>query len=280
MKYVVSDNKIILNHPLDYEAILTCGQIFRFKEVGGEYEVISGRHRCVTRGNEIECDDANYFVDFFDLDEDYDRYMAELSHFDELRAAMSEGSGIRILRQDLFEMIISFIVSANNNIPRIKGIIERICDFCGSDMGEYRAFPTPSQLKSVSVEEFRSLGAGYRDKYLHDTAEILAETDFLTKLKTSDTARAQKMLISLPGIGPKVADCILMFGLRKWDCFPVDTWIFKVCGNEELDSPQKVREFYLNRYGAMAGLAQQYIFYDSRKNKVFRPYFIKKKVGG
>ncbi len=265
MKYVVNGNKLILDAPLDYEAILTCGQIFRFKEVGCDYEVISDSHRCVTRGSEIVCDDPWYFADFFDLNTDYDEYLKSLSRFDELKEALKVGSGIRILRQNLFEMIISFIVSANNNIPRIKGILGRICDYCGSDMGDYRAFPTPERLAKVSTSEFRSLGAGFRDTYLSKTAKILYETDFLNELKQADTVKAQKMLLSLPGVGPKVADCILLFGLRRLDCFPVDTWIFKRCSGEGLDTPKKVREFYLNRYGSLAGLAQQYIFYDSRK---------------
>ncbi len=265
MKYNIIDNTIILEQALDYKAILTCGQIFRYRESNDGYEVYSGSHRCVTRGNEIVCDDASYFVNFFDLDVDYENYIKELSRFDELASALKNGSGIRILRQDLFEMIISFIISANNNIPRIKGIIERLCDFCGADMGAYRAFPTPSKLKDVSIEQFRSLGAGFRDVFLNKSVNILANTDFLDRLKVADTYEAQKMLLSLPGVGIKVADCIMLYGLRKWDSFPVDTWIFKVCGNKELNTPQKVREYYINRYGSLAGLAQQYIYYNSRK---------------
>ncbi len=265
MNYVVNGNKIILEQPLDYEAILTCGQIFRFKEIEGGYEIFSASHRCDTCGNELICDDANYFARFFDLDVDYGEYIEKLSRFDELASALSVGSGIRILRQDLFEVIISFIISANNNIPRIKGIIERICTCFGEDKDGYYAFPTPERLAQASVEQLRSLGTGFRDVYISKTAKVLAETDLLERLVKADTASAQKMLLGLSGVGGKVADCILLFGLRKWDCFPVDTWIKKVCGSGQLNTPQKVREYYLNRYGALAGLAQQYIFYNSRK---------------
>lgn len=265
MKYIVKDRELILDAPLDYRAILTCGQIFRFKEVEGGYEVYSGRNKCRVGGNVIVTDNPEYFAKFFDLNTDYDEKIEELSKFEELYSALEAGKGIRILRQNLFEVIISFIISANNNIPRIKGIIERLCAFCGEDMGSYYAFPTPARLKSVGKEQLRMLGAGFRDEYLAKTSQILADTEFLSELEASDTAKAQKMLLSLPGVGPKVADCILLFGLRKWDCFPVDTWIFKRCSSAELNTPVKVREHYLHRYGSLAGLAQQYMFYESRE---------------
>lgn len=267
MKYIIDGNKIITESPLDYNAILSCGQTFRFNVHGGKFEVISSEHRCFAYDNVIECDCPNYFAKFFDLDTDYDEYIKSLSKFDELTDCVKYGSGIRILRQNLFETIISFIISANNNIPRIKSIIERICAFCGKDMGDYYAFPTPQELARVTKEEFRSLGAGFRDTYLQKTAQILAQTDFLQKVVSVKTDDAIKMLTSLPGVGPKVADCILLFGLRRWDCFPVDTWIFKQCNSDDIDTPSKVRAYYLNRYGELAGLAQQYIFFAARSAK-------------
>ncbi len=265
MKYVIEGNIIRTEAPLDFKAILTCGQTFRFIKTQNGYDVFSGAYRASVGGDRIVTDAPNYFVKYFDLDTDYDEIMASLNSFDELKEYIKIGKGIRILRQDLFEVIISFIISANNNIPRIKGIIERICAFCGSDMGDYYAFPTPEQLVKVDKEQFRMLGAGFRDNYLSKSARILYETDFLRKLSESDTEDAERLLLSLPGVGPKVADCILLFGLRKWDCFPVDTWIFKQCASETLDTPSKVRNHYLNRYGALAGLAQQYIFYGARE---------------
>ena len=265
MRYKVNGNIIKTDVPLDFEAILTCGQTFRFVKTDRGFDVFSGSHKCSVGGNEIVTDDTDYFAEYFDLGTDYDKLMGRLSGFDELKENLEFGKGIRILHQDLFEVIIDFIISANNNIPRIKGIIERICSFCGTDMGGYHAFPTPEQLARVTKEEFRMLGAGFRDAYLSKSSKILYETDFLDKLKAADTATANKMLLSLPGVGPKVADCIMLFGLRKWDCFPVDTWIFKQCRTAELDTPAKVREYYLNRYGSLAGLAQQYIFYGARE---------------
>ncbi len=265
MKYIVNGNTIITERPLDFKAILTCGQTFRFVSDGSGYEVFSGKYRAKVDGDRIVTDQTDYFINYFDLDTDYDEFTKALGKFDELKVGIEAGKGIRILRQELFEVIIDFIISANNNIPRIKGIIERICAFCGSDMGGYFAFPTPEQLAKVSIDRFRMLGAGFRDAYLGKTAKILYETDFLTKIGSATTEDAYNMLLSLPGIGPKVADCILLFGLGKWDCFPVDTWIFKMCGSETLDTPGKVRSYYLQRYGALAGLAQQYIFYGARQ---------------
>ncbi|MCH5164628.1 MAG: 8-oxoguanine DNA glycosylase [Clostridiales bacterium] len=265
MKYIIDGNVIKTEVPLDFEAILTCGQTFRFVKTDSGYDVFSGEYKCSVSGDKIGTDMPEYFVNYFDLDTDYNELMSTLSKFDELKSSLEFGKGIRILRQNLFEVIISFIISANNNIPRIKGIIERICAYSGRDMGGYYAFPTPQQLVRVTKDEFRSLGAGFRDAYLSKSAQILAETDFMDRLLKANTEEATKLLLSLPGVGPKVADCILLFGLRKWDSFPVDTWIFKQCSTEELNTPNKVREFYLSRYGSLAGLAQQYIFYGARE---------------
>jgi len=266
MKYVIEGNTITTELPLDFEAILTCGQTFRFKEENGAYEVFALGHKCIASGNKIVTDSPKFFASYFDLDTDYDKFMASLSEFDELNECIKVGKGIRILRQDLFEMIISFIISANNNIPRIKSIINRLCVSFGEQKDGYYAFPSPDRLAPVTKEEFRSLGAGFRDTYLQKSAQILAGTDFLQRVQAANTVDASKMLLQLPGVGPKVADCILLFGLRRWDCFPVDTWIFKVCSSVELDTPSKVRSHYLKRYGALAGLAQQYMFYMARKN--------------
>ena len=119
--------------------------------------------------------------------------------------------------------------------------------------------------KVVSEKSLRDIGAGFRDKYIFRTTQIITSTDILKRIASSDTEQARKLLLTLPGVGPKVADCILLFGLRRFDCFPVDTWMMKRCKTDELDTPQKVRDYYLNRYGEYAGPAQQYIFYGARE---------------
>lgn len=265
MKYTISQNCIFLDREPDFKAILDCGQIFRYKLEDDGYEVFSADKKCVAKGSVILTSEPDYFVNFFDLDTDYDVITSKLCKFDELKADVEFGKGIRLLRQDFFETIISFIISANNNIPRIKGIIERLCTLAGDKKDGYYAFPTPQRLSLVSEKSLRDIGAGFRDKYIFRTTQIITSTDILKRIASSDTEQARKLLLTLPGVGPKVADCILLFGLRRFDCFPVDTWMMKRCKTDELDTPQKVRDYYLNRYGEYAGPAQQYIFYGARE---------------
>lgn len=265
MKYVLSHNLITTEVPLDCKAVLECGQIFRYGKVGDGYEVYSLDKRCVVCGNKIVTDQPEYFAKFFDLDTDYDVICDTLSKFDEIKDDVEFGRGIRLLRQDLFETVISFIISANNNIPRIKGIIERLCALAGERKDGYYAFPTPQRLSTVSQSMLRDIGMGFRDKYIYETTQIVTSSDILQRIAAADTVKARELLLTLSGVGPKVADCILLFGLRRFDCFPVDTWMMKRCKTQELDTPLKVRDYYLKRYGEYAGPAQQYIFYGARE---------------
>ena len=186
-----------------------------------------------------------------------------------MEKALTFGSGIRILKQDHFETIISFIVSANNNIKRIKKILFAIREKFGTKKEDYYAFPTLSQLKTATVEDFKNLGAGYRAKYLYEVCRQLENEDLNEWLKFS-TEELNKKLLSLMGVGQKVADCIMLFGFSKQDVFPVDTWIEKVyCTyfNEEHDR-KKIRQNLLETFGEKSGYAQQYLFYSMReKNK-------------
>lgn len=251
------------------KATLECGQVFRYTAVGQQDYIIRSADktaRVSMRGDTtyIDCDSPDYFKRYFDLDRDYGAVIERLSRFEELKECVQTGRGIRILKQNLTETILSFIISANNNIPRIKAIIERLCDNFGKDMGEYRAFPALPQLKEVTVQQYRDLGCGFRDRYLHDTVDKLLTTDIMQRIVAADTVQAGKLLCTLSGVGQKVADCILLFGMGRSDCYPVDTWIFKANRNESLNTPQKVRQYYLDRYGLDAGFAQQYIFYKVR----------------
>ena len=179
----------------------------------------------------------------------------------------SDSIPLRILKQDLFEMIISFIVSANNNIPRIKGIIDRMCIACGEKMGTYCAFPTAKALAEKDEIFFKEIGLGYRAPYILKTARLIANNNFdLIKLVSFDTESAKKMLLILPGVGPKVADCILLFGLNRYDVFPVDTWIEKVYKEifNKDNTPQNMRKDLIKEFGKYSGIAQQYLFYAKR----------------
>lgn len=250
-----------------------CGQIFRFKAAEGGYEVLSKDKRAfvVQHGRDVEVvtKDADYFENFFDLKRDYSVFLKKYGGYDFFAKAFRFGEGIRILNQDLQETIFSFIISANNNIKRIQLIIDRICNALGDDMGGYRAFPSAERLARAGEAFFADLGAGYRAPYLAKTAKMLACGFDLQCLKTLPTVEARKKLMSLCGVGPKVADCILLFGLRKTDSFPVDTWIEKVY-HEHFETGLKTREdiarHLVGLFGEDAGYVQQYLFYYQREN--------------
>ena len=218
--------------------------------------------------------------DYFDLNRDYKQIKSELSKVDiNLEKSIEYGKGIRILNQDLWETIISFIISANNNIPRIKGIIERLSKKYGNEIiwnnNKYYTFPTPEQLKDVSVEEFRSLGLGFRDVRLYETTKMIINKEIdLNDLEKQDTDIAREMLLNLSGVGPKVADCILLFStLKRFDVFPIDVWVRRVMNDlyiknedESKVSKKQIMNLANEKFGNMAGIAQQYLFYWKRED--------------
>lgn len=248
----------------DTRETLGCGQLFRFEETAGGFVVYAGRHRAAVRTDNgvtyIDPDDETYFTRYFDLGADYAGIAAACARFPELTDAVNAGRGIRILRQEPFETLIGFTVSANNNIPRIRGILGRLCDRYGEDRGGYRAFPQPECLKDVTAGQYRQLGVGYRDEYLVAAVRAVLDDDLLGRAAAADTETAGRLLCSVKGIGRKVADCILLFGLGRTDVFPVDTWIFRAFRSDVLSTPEKVRAHCLARYGGYAGYAQQYIY--------------------
>ena len=211
--------------------------------------------------------DREYFHKYFDLDTDYDGIKRALRKYEGLSDAVEFGSGIRILKQDPFETIISFIVSANNNIPRIKSILERICVALGEKKDGYYAFPTAERMADAGAELFKSLGAGYRAEYLAETSRKLVGFDYEI-IEKSNTDEARKILTSFKGVGNKVADCILLFAFGKTDLFPMDTWtkkIYRILGFPEENNPKTMAARLVNRFGALAGYAQQYLYYYYRE---------------
>lgn len=251
---------------------LECGQIFRYKVLqNGGYCVYSldKYAELFYDGNDVavKTADKEYFWHFFDLDTDYAAKVSKISAISPLMKEASDfGKGIRILNQDLTEMIFSFIISANNNIKRIQLIIERLCNELGEDTPYGKAFPSVSALASAPVDLFTKLGAGYRDKYLSVTANKLLNYD-LSSLAALDSVSARRELLTFMGVGPKVADCILLFGMRRGDVFPVDTWIKKVYHNyfEQGHKDAEISSYFCNLFGGDAGLCQQYLFYFQRK---------------
>ncbi len=246
---------------------LTCGQVFRYKQIGEEeYQIISRDKICYLSQNgdnvTLKSEHLDYFKRYFDLDRDYGSIVKTLGKFGELQDCLQYGKGIRILRQDFYETVISFIISANNNIKRIQKIIETLCENAGDKMNGFYAFPTAKQLQKFSVQDFKDMGLGYRAEYLYETCRIIDEV--ADDIQSSNTESALKKLLEIKGIGPKVANCILLFGMARTDSYPVDTWIFKANKTAELDTEKKVFDYYTKRYGEYAGFAQQYIFYHAR----------------
>lgn len=274
LKNTMADNDIIIKDTRDFDIrqTLDCGQIFRYSEIGeNEYEVFSKDKRCVVKQDGvavIKSDDSAYWRRFFDLDNDYGAIKRALMDKPFMKEAVGYGGGIRILNQDPYEMLISFIVSANNHIPRIKGILSRICEGLGEKKDGYSAFPTPEAMASKDADYYAALGAGYRAPYLSETARAVAEGFDLEKPLYMSGEEANKYLCTLKGVGPKVADCILLFAYHKSDVFPVDTWIKKVyadmTGKEATN--KEIRKYLISTYGNLSGYAQQYLFFNKRES--------------
>ncbi len=268
--------------------IFDCGQCFRWnKEPDGSYTGVFAENvlnvskegntvtfKGICNGN-IEEICRNYF----DLDRDYNDIRNKLSKIDEnLKISVEYGKGIRILNQDLWETIISFIISANNNIPRIKGIIERLSKEYGKKITyegkDYYTFPTPESLSKATVQDFRNLGLGFRDIRLYETTNMIINKEVdLEKLKDMNTLEAREELLKLSGVGPKVADCILLFSnLKRFDVFPIDVWVRRVMNelyikkeDETKVTKKEIQKLADSKFGDMQGLAQQYLFYWKRE---------------
>lgn len=272
MKYILEKDKILIFGKEDFnpEHILECGQIFSFFKDQTENYIVMSMDKCARilekeNGFVIETKNPEYFEGFFDLKMDYSQIKNKLSRFEILKAPIEYGYGIRILKQDLFETLISFIVSANNNIKRIKLILNRIKEKYGSRMDGFFAFPTRQQLLAASEQDFFELGAGYRAKYLFEVLRQVDEVE-LEEWRSLPTRELRKKLVSLMGVGPKVADCVLLFGYARQDVFPVDTWIEQMYDRfyTHLDNRERVRENLIAEFGDLSGYAQQYLFFFMR----------------
>ena len=276
MNYYTEDKKIVIEDLSDFkiEHILDCGQVFRYRNDGDCYTLFAKNKNCLLRKDNsrviIETNEPEYFVDYFDLKRDYAAIKSDLRRYQGMSQAVEYGAGIRILNQDPYEMIISFIISANNNIPRIKKIIERLCRELGEERDGYYAFPTPEAMAGASKDLFASIGAGYRADYLYHTSKALLDFDFEAVMR-ADTVDARKKLMTLKGVGKKVADCILLFAFGKTDLFPMDTWSKKIylsLGFPRDDDISRMEKRLVDRFGSLSGFAQQYLYYYYRENKL------------
>ncbi|MBQ9658634.1 MAG: 8-oxoguanine DNA glycosylase [Clostridia bacterium] len=292
MKEDLIKQQYILKNQDSFELshIFECGQCFRWnKEQDGSYTgVFKNNVVNVKKSQDIVftgvCENnkniQEVVEDYFDLNRDYEKIKLELSKVDDnLKNSIQYGNGIRILNQDLWETIISFIISANNNIPRIKGIIERLCQNYGNTIcwneKTYYSFPTAQQLENVSVQDYRNMGLGFRDVRLYETTHMILnkEIDLQNLHEESDTFKVREELLKLSGVGPKVADCILLFSsLKRFDVFPIDVWVRRVMNdlyikNEDETKVNKnlIEKMAYDKFGDLAGIAQQYLFYWKRE---------------
>ncbi len=288
----MEEQKYILSNINTFELkdIFDCGQCFRWnKEQDGSYTGVVGNNVINVdkrAGNVIFtgiCKDGNIqeiCTNYFDLNRDYEKIKLELSKIDNyMKESIEYGKGIRILNQDLWETIISFIISANNNIPRIKGIIERMSQRYGKKITykekEYYTFPTVEELSQASVQDLRNLGLGFRDIRIYETTHMILDGKVsLEELQNEkDFNKVRETLLALSGVGPKVADCILLFStLKRWEAFPIDVWVRRVMNelyikneDETKVNKKQIEKIAQEKFGNLAGIAQQYLFYWKRE---------------
>lgn len=287
----MKEQQYILKNAKSFELkdIFDCGQCFRWNKESDESYTGVFKQNVINvkkQGQDIffkgicSGDIKNVVTYYFDLERDYENIKKTLSKVDiNMKTSIEYGKGIRILNQDLWETIISFIISANNNIPRIKGIIEKLSKTYGNEIiwnnNKYYTFPSVNQLKDVTIEQYRKLGLGFRDIRLYETTQMILnkEIDLEYLKEEKDTLKVREELLKLSGVGPKVADCILLFSeLKRFDVFPIDVWVRRVMNdlyikeeNEEKVSKKKIENLAKEKFGNLSGIAQQYLFYWRRE---------------
>ncbi len=263
----------------DLMQIFDCGQCFRFNKHPDKENtycgVAFGKYLEISQSeNEVafNCDESTYknlWHNFLDLDNNYSLYIDSFSNDSVLYEASLFSSGIRLLKQDPWETLCSFIISQNNNIPRIKGIIENMSKAFGNsfehDGSIHYSFPTAKSLATAGEDEIFALKTGFRAKYIYDAACKVESGEIeLNSIYDMDLEQAMNTLMQIKGVGPKVASCVLLFGFSKYDAFPIDVWVKKILANYYSKGASP------HFSGKNAGIAQQYLFYYERcKNNVY-----------
>ncbi len=286
MNIYCENNNIVLTEVSDFNPvhIFECGQAFRWdRNSDGSYTGIAfgkalrifAEDDKITLYNTTRSDFDNIWHNYFDFDRDYTAVKNILCENDDvMKTAVPYGEGIRILKQELFETVISFIISASNNIPRIKKIIDLLCTNFGQKIeyeGKYfYTFPDCNTLAECSVEDLALIRAGFRDKYIIDAAKKFSEGKISYEMLCNyDTQDIKNILKTISGVGDKVANCILLFGLARTDSFPVDVWVKRIMEILYLKKDAKnneIEKFAFDKFGNICGLAQQYLFFYAREN--------------
>ncbi len=263
-----TETAVTIRKIFDLAQTLDCGQAFRWTENSdGSWSGIAfGKALTLTADSDtitFHCDKSDFesiWYDYFDLATDYDEIRSRLSNISPvLKEAADYAPGIRILKQDPWEAVCSFIISQNNNIPRIKGIISRLCENFGDRIGGTNlfSFPSAEKISSLTEDDLAVIRSGFRAKYILAGANAALEDGFLELMYTLPIDEAKKKIKTVKGIGPKVADCALLYGFHRTECFPVDVWMKKAMGKLLPDVDPSI-------FGTDAGIAQQYIFHYSR----------------
>lgn len=287
----VINNGVIIKGVKNFELphIFECGQCFRWnKQSSGSYigiaygrviEVEKKGEDVILYNSSLE-DFNSIWRDYFDLNRDYSKIKEEFSEDPLLKKAVVFGNGIRLLQQEPFELVISFIISANNRIPMIKRAIDNISRKWGKTIeykgNTYYSFPEPDKLNIASEEELEACSTGFRAKYIKDTVAKICSSNMpaeynLKYIKGLSDDECHNELQKFSGIGPKVADCIMLFSMQKYSAFPVDVWVKRAMAYFYLApdvSLKKIREFGRNKFGELSGFAQQYLFYYARENNI------------
>ncbi|MEL7646572.1 MAG: DNA glycosylase [Sedimentibacter sp.] len=285
MKITEKENKIVIDDVKDFEIthIFDCGQCFRWnREEDGSYTGVVGKNviNVKQEGSRVIFDNVSmkdyemYVKNYFDMDTDYGLIKTMINTDEIMDKAICFGSGIRILNQDEWETMISFMISANNRIPMIKKVIENLSKMFGEYIQEYRgrdyyAFPSAEKLAGAGVDKIMECRAGFRSPRIKEAAaRFLKEKDTVYSLKGKSYQEGLDYLKSYCGIGDKVANCILLFSMKQFDTFPVDVWVRRVMQTLYVDkdtSDKDIRSFAESKFGKLSGYAQQYLFYYARE---------------
>ena len=268
--------------PFSLARSCACGQAFRFKPAEkGFFGVVFGRGVMLSQeGNALsvfpcEEEDIPLFVRYFDMERDYASIERQIAEDERLRACLPCTLGIRIFNQEPFETLISFILSANNNVKRIRKIVEALCERAGEPVTggvmPYKRFPTPQALAALSEEELRAAGAGYRAPFVRDSAKMVAAGHDLEALRYLSLGEARKELLHFPGVGLKVADCVLLFSLGHANAFPMDVWMKRAMKTLFFDGTQPSKcelDEAISKLGPVSGILQQYMFHYARERGI------------
>lgn len=261
--------------PLSPEITFLSGQCFRWTYEDGKWLGIVGNKYAEISGNypdvyiKCEQEDFRFWVEYFDSEYNYEEASKVLLKDEKIAEAVKKNRGLILLRQPFFEALISFIISANNNIPRIKKIINNISTKYGEKLENGFAFPTPDVLAMLKSEDLLKQNCGYRSNYIIKTSQMICDGYSSESLKDMPLENARNELCKLVGVGKKVADCVLIYSLGRKDAYPVDTWIRKASWEyfEKKMTDEEIRKNADMRFGGDAALAQQYMFIAEREKE-------------